>query len=198
MQYSVEADYQVPQTVLLDTTSFEIICAVARRSLVHRFRGVSLDSIRDAVQEAVCRLYEHRPMRSEINPRTIYSWIYTTASRELAHALKRLVRVRETVEAHDQEGTSLTSSQTGLRYGDVGAEPAEELNDLLTYNALLSYLSNNLAEAVQLHFEGYTADEIAIQLGCSRAAAYKRVQRGCVEMRELWQQEEWRVATLSQ
>lgn len=196
MHHGTGQDESTPCLALLDAPALEIICAVVRRSLFHRFRGVPPDAINDAVQEAACKLYEQREMRSEVNPRTVYSWIHTTASRELGHALKRLGRIKGVAEVAVAGTVSLRTTPGVNGNGTSSEDSGEYLNDLLTYDALLGHLSNSLASAVQLHFEGYTAEEIAGLLGCSRAAAYKRVQRGCVELRELWQKEEGRVREL--
>lgn len=180
----------------LDNPALEIICAVVRRSLLFRYRNVSAELIRDAVQEAACRFYEQGKLRAEVNSRTVYAWILTSATRELGHMLRNEGRFVLFSGAHDYpKGTIFDTIQDiGRDIELVGVEaPSDQLADMLTYYTLLGELSQNLAEAVQLHAEGYTADEIAAHVGCTRAAAYKRVQRGCTELRELWQKEEGRV-----
>ncbi len=195
MPNSTEPDCTELTLSYCGTPSLDLVCAVVRRTLIHRYRGVPMDIVHDAVQEAACKLCERGRLRSEVNQRTVYSWIYTTASRELGHTLRRLTR---TIGLQAWAGTYGGAERdrvielAAIATGGNG----EGLNDLLTYNTLLDSISRNLAEAVQLHVEGYTADEIAAQLGCTRAAAYKRVQRGCFELRALWHQEEVRVAGL--
>jgi DNA-directed RNA polymerase specialized sigma24 family protein len=183
----------------LDNPALEIICAVVRRSLMYRYRNVSSEFIRDAVQEAACRFYEQGALRAEINSRTAYAWMLTVAARELGHILRNEGRFVLFSGAGDNARSSAvdTVHEAG-RDEDLAASdvPSEQLSDALTYHMLLGNLSRNLAEAVQLHAEGYTADEIAAHVGCTRAAAYKRVQRGCTELRQLWREEEIRIQQL--
>lgn len=193
MRNNAEAHCSTYRSALLDSSSFEVICTVARRSLLCRYRGVPTDIIQDAVQEAACKLYEQNGLRSEVNPRTVYSWMFTTASRELGHTLRRYWR--NTAAAIEADASGTVAAFSGLRTREqqtANDSMSDELTDQMTCSALLSYLSDSLAEAVRLHFEGYTAEEIAQRLGCTRAAAYKRVQRACYELRELWKKEECR------
>jgi DNA-directed RNA polymerase specialized sigma24 family protein len=194
MRNTTEADCSA-RAGLFGSSGFDVICTVARRSLTHRFRGMPTDAIQDAVQEAACKLYEKGMLRSDMNQRIVYSWIYTTASRELGHALRRIMR--------NHTGMTVTPAavdsraESGPEVYDAGATPpCEFLHDILTYRALIGNLSRNLAEAMQLHMEGYTADEIAGRVGCSRAAAYKRIQRAYFELKEMWRKEESRMQAL--
>ena len=184
----------------LDRKELDIICSVVRRTLTYRFRNVSQEFIYDAVQEAACRFYEQGNFRAEVNSRTAYSWILTAASRELGHLLRHEGRFVLLSGMNDyQKSTNPDPSGEGTKENEVAmtSGPGDQWTDTLTYNMLLDCLSHNLAEAVQLHFEGYTADEIAQHMGCTKAAAYKRVQRGCTELRQLWMEEEVRVNQLS-
>lgn len=194
MRNTTEADCSA-RAGLFGTSGFDVICTVARRSLTHRYRGMPTDAIHDAVQEAACKLYEKGMLRSDMNQRIVYSWIYTTASRELGHALRRIMR------SHTGMAVSLglvdsQSEQTPDADDAAATAPCDLLHDILTYRALIGSLSRNLAEAMQLHMEGYTADEIAGRVGCSRAAAYKRVQRAYFELKEMWRKEESRTQAL--
>jgi DNA-directed RNA polymerase specialized sigma24 family protein len=183
----------------LDNPALDIICAVVRRSLMYRYRNVSSEFIRDAVQEAACRFYEQGKMRAEINSRTAYAWILTAAARELGHILRNEGRFVLFSGVQEHPKSSIFDAIHEMGKDDdlpLGDAPSDQLADTITYNMLLANLSHNLAEAVQLHAEGYTADEIAAHVGCTRAAAYKRVQRGCTELRQLWREEEIRVQQL--
>lgn len=195
----IEDDCHVHDLTALDNPALEIICAVVRRSLLYRYRNVSAELIRDAVQEAACRFYEQGTLRAEVNSRTAYAWIMTAATRELGHMMRNEGRFVLFSGAQEvPRATIFDTIQEKGREGDLaGVEtPSDQLADMLTYYTLLGELSQNLAEAVQLHAEGYTADEIAAHVGCTRAAAYKRVQRGCTELRELWRKEEGKVDDL--
>lgn len=183
----------------LDNPALDIICAVVRRSLAYRYRNVSSEFIRDAVQEAACRFYEQGVMRAEINSRIAYAWIQTAAARELGHILRNEGRfvLFSGAQDHPRSAFADVMQETGREEEpSPGDAPSDQLADAITYQMLLENLSHNLAEAVQLHAEGYTADEIAAHVGCTRAAAYKRVQRGCTELRQLWREEEIRVQQL--
>jgi DNA-directed RNA polymerase specialized sigma24 family protein len=183
----------------LDNPALEIICAVVRRSLAYRYRSVSSEYIRDAVQEAACKFYEQGQLRAEINSRTAYAWILTAAARELGHILRNEGRfvLFSCVQERRHASSFDVLQEVGREEEPVAGElPGDQLSDAITYHMLLESLSQNLAVAVRLHAEGYTADEIAAHLGCTRAAAYKRVQRGCTELRQLWREEEIRVQHL--
>lgn len=179
----------------LDTPTLKVICTVTRRTLASRYHNVAQELIHDAVQEAACKFYEQSSLRAQVTPRIAYTWILTTATRELSHTLRyesRFVLLPELDEQSDYVVSTASSRVHVERFGAVASR--ESLTDILTYHALLGKLSGALAEAVQLHSEGYTAGEIAQRVGCTEAAAYKRVQRGCTVLQQLWREEEFGVA----
>ena len=178
----------------LDRSTLEIICIVVCRTLSSRYRSVDSDFIRDAVQEAACRFYEQGSLRSEINARTAYSWILTAATRELTHILR--YEGRFVVLDEEEETSAISFCLHEMLLADSSGRPIgtrESLTDIMTCYALLECIPQDLAEAVRLHSEGYTAEEIAVHVGCTEAAAYKRIQRGRIELRQLWRDEESRV-----
>lgn len=186
------ADCEGCRITPLDRATLEIICLVVRRTLCSRYRAAGEDFIRDAVQEAACKFYEQGNLRSEVNARTTYAWILTAATRELVH----IVRYEGRFVLLEEDGEHPKSSgDEALRRGLAGGR--ETLTDRMTCHALLDDLPEELAEAMRLHSEGYTALEIARHVGCTEAAAYKRIQRGRLGLRQLWQDEEIRVRRLS-
>ncbi len=181
----------------LDRATLNLICLVVRRTLSSRYRDVAEDFIRDAVQEAACKFYEQGDLRSEVNSRTAYAWIFTAATRELTHMLRYEGRFVLLEEDREQPKSCPEADQGGDASGERRATGRETLTDLMTCYALLDRLPDELAEAVRLHSEGYTAIEIALHVGCTEAAAYKRIQRGRLGLRQLWRDEEVRVQRLT-
>jgi RNA polymerase sigma factor (sigma-70 family) len=169
----------------LNRFDLEDVCHVVRRTLTWQYRTASYELIVDAVQEAACKYCEQDRLRAEVNRRTIYTWVLTTARHELSHALRR--------EDRFASESALESMPDGDRPAGGSDEP---FVDDLTFEALFEGLSPILAEAVRMHFDGFTAQEIARDIGCTEAAAHKRVQWGCRELRWLWSQEETRLDRL--
>lgn len=169
----------------LDSSALEHVCNVVRRTLVWQYRTATLETIGDAVQEAACRYCEQDSLRAEVNVRTIYVWVLTVARHELSRALRR-----EDWFAPGSVSEGSADQESAVEISD------DRFDDDLTCRALLDRISPTLAEAVRMHFDGFTAQEIALHIGCTEAAAHKRVQRGCRELRRLWRQEEMRVRHL--
>jgi|GEM_PF-3568830 len=181
----------------LDPPTLDLVCTVTRRTLASRYPKVALELIHDAVQEAACKFYEQDSLRAAITPRIAYTWILTTATRELSHILRYESRFVLLPEFDEQAEYVMAAGGGGRDPGRFNYPVSREsLTDILTYYALLGCLSYTLAEAVRLHSEGYTAYEIAQRVGCTEAAAYKRVQRGCTVLQQLWREEEVGIAEI--
>lgn len=122
--------------------------------------GASKEDAEDAVQDALVALVQ-RPS-SAPNLASPESWVLTVARRRLMDRRR-----------HDRRCTTV-----GHAYPETGSSPSPLLSPgLSVVSSAGAQLSDRLRRTLELLAEGGDARFISDQLGISRWAAYKRIQR---------------------
>jgi RNA polymerase sigma factor (sigma-70 family) len=79
---------------------------------------------------------------------------------------------------------AMTAGNAELEGGELADDEGVMAEDRLTMEDLLAGLSSGRVQLLKLRFvDGLRVGEVALRVGCSRAAAYKRIQRIVSQLR---------------
>ena len=141
-------------------------------SLCWRYAGGDWERCRDLVQEVVADLWEHfGTLRPGAKKREERAWVTLNTRRTLNHLYRGQHPVYQPLTP--EVTSSLVDS------GSVESEAAD----------LVAALPEPDATIVRLRLEGYSAAEIAEQIGMGRDAVYQRLHRVVKRLREMTRHE---------
>lgn len=140
----------------------------AQYEAVHRFatRRLSGPGVDDIVASTFELAWRKLP---DDHPQPV-GWLIRTASNLVKAELRRQARERR-----------------ALRDVDLIHAPDDESSELDTLDRLLGQLPHAQREILRLaYWDGLTAAQIAVVLGCSEQAAWKRISRAKAALRAAW------------
>jgi RNA polymerase sigma-70 factor (ECF subfamily) len=118
------------------------------------------------------------------------AWLRRILARQLAHALRDLGRDRRDVARERPLEAALAESSAclGAWLADEGPSPpeqAEHNEQAVRVAAAMDHLPEDQREALLLHYwQGWTTEQVAAQMGRSRAAVAGLLQRGLKDLRQ--------------
>jgi RNA polymerase sigma-70 factor, ECF subfamily len=144
--------------------------------------GLQFDEIE---QEACLRVW--KALESEREIRDLTSYVYRIAVSATLDAVRRVKRKREEQLVFEAEADSPSAQMAHELTVDPARAPdleAARKQLVQRVNEALARLSNNRRQAVGLHLEGLTTQEIATLLNWTEPKARNLVYRGLSEVRQ--------------
>lgn len=125
-----------------------------------RHRGVSHDEAEDLVQETfLAAALQYHQLES---PKRVLSWLLAVARNKRNARLRHMGREEAAGTAHDLESASV--------------EPFDDVLEELAIDDMVRQLPRELHEVLTLRAEGYTARQIAMQMGLPSGAVHDNLR----------------------